>query len=209
MSSYRIFFVLIFILATACTDTAVKKVAAQKPVTLFVQPFKDIDTNDVVYVVSALKNIYPFIQVKEPVPLPLIAWNASRGRYRADSLIRILSNETKESEVTIGLTGMDISTTKDNKADWGIMGLGFCPGRACIASTFRLSTHNRSLQLFKVAIHELGHTQGLQHCKTKTCLMRDAEGSNHLNEEKDFCTNCRALLIRRGWQFDKAVMNNL
>lgn len=72
------------------------------------------------------------------------------------------------------------------------MGLGYCPGKACVASSFRLSPQKRQQQFFKVAIHELGHTQGLAHCAIKTCLMRDAEGGNHLDEETDFCQKCKA-----------------
>jgi archaemetzincin len=57
-------------------------------------------------------------------------------------------------------------------------------------------------KLFKVAIHELGHTQGLKHCPVNDCLMRDAEGKDHLDEEKDFCKKCKAVLINAGWAFN-------
>jgi archaemetzincin len=54
-------------------------------------------------------------------------------------------------------------------------------------------------QFYKVAIHELGHTQGLPHCENKTCYMRDAEGGNPLEEEVDFCKTCKMFLKNRGW----------
>ena len=79
------------------------------------------------------------------------------------------------------------------------MGLGFCPGKACIASTFRLSKIETNKQLFKVAIHEMGHTFGLPHCAIKYCFMRDAEGGYPTNKEKDFCTKCKSFLIKHGW----------
>jgi archaemetzincin len=125
--------------------------------------------------------------------------NRSKTRYRADSLIAYLSKTTKPGFLTIGLTDKDISTTKEKIADWGIFGLGYCPGKSCIASTFRLKGKNRFEKLFKVAIHELGHTQGLDHCPVKTCLMRDAEGKDHLNEEKEFCGKCKSVLVKAGW----------
>jgi archaemetzincin len=210
MKGYRFFYVLISVmLLTACGNTSFETTNKAAPVTIVIQPFKDVDPADVDYVVAGLKKVYPYIQVKQSVPLPSTAWNPVRGRYRADSLIRILNSKTNKDEVMIGITSMDISTTKDSKADWGIMELGFCPGSACVASTFRLSAQYRQVQLFKVAIHELGHTQGLQHCKVKTCLMRDTEGTNPINEEKEFCTRCRSVLIKKGWQFDKAVMDKL
>jgi archaemetzincin len=82
------------------------------------------------------------------------------------------------------------------------MGLGFCPGNVCVASTFRLSKKNLKEQFYKVAIHELGHTQGLPHCEDKSCFMRDAEGGNPLNEEHGFCEVCKLFLKSKGWELN-------
>lgn len=60
--------------------------------------------------------------------------------------------------------------------DFGVMGLGYRPGKACVASSFRLNKENLDEQFYKIAIHELGHTQGLSHCPEKMCFMRSAEG---------------------------------
>ena len=99
---------------------------------------------------------------------------------------------------TIGLTNKDISTTKGKFKDWGVMGLGFCPGKACVVSTFRLSKKETLDQLYKISVHELGHTHGLPHCTTKTCFMRDAEGKNPLKEETNFCPKCKLFLQTKG-----------
>lgn len=99
-------------------------------------------------------------------------------------------------EVYIGITMQDISTTKGNNPDYGVMGLGFQPGKACIASNFRLRDKKN---FFKVALHELGHTTGLPHCPEKTCFMRDAEGGDPTGEESGFCTKCKNYLIKKGW----------
>ncbi len=79
------------------------------------------------------------------------------------------------------------------------MGLGYQPGSACIVSTYRLSKTERKVQLFKVAIHELGHTQGLAHCTEEFCYMRDAKGRNPTNEETQFCNSCSTKLKEKGW----------
>lgn len=106
---------------------------------------------------------------------------------------------TPKGHVTIGLTTNDISTTKGQIEDYGIMGLGYQPGSSCVVSTFRLNKKNLQEQFFKVSIHELGHTAGLPHCKVLNCFMRDAEGRNHLEEETDFCTTCKSHLLSKGW----------
>lgn len=137
--------------------------------------------------------------VKSPIEFPRATLNKSRSRYRADSLIQFLSNRTRDGYLNIGLTDKDLSTTKHNHADWGIMGLSYCPGKSCIASSFRLKGTNKPEKLFKVAIHELGHTQGLPHCPVRTCFMQHANGKGHINEEKEFCPKCKAVLMKAGW----------
>lgn len=166
-----------------------------------IQPFTDKPFNQVNLVYKKLKGINPKTILRKPVPLPKSAWYSPRNRYRADSIINYLDHFGSADTVIIGLTSKDISTTKRGIADWGVMGLGFQPGNACVVSTFRLAKANLSEQLAKISLHELGHTQGLPHCKNKTCYMRDAEGGNYLDEETGFCTLCRSFLERKGWRF--------
>ena len=178
-----------------------KKTGADKFITVNIQPLGNISEEQVKYVHGELIRIFPSVWINQAIPLPLSAFYAPRNRYRADSLIAFLNRVTEDGQVTIGITTKDISTTKGKIQDWGVMGLGFCPGKACVVSTFRLSKNELLDQLFKTCIHELGHTQGLDHCPVKTCFMRDAEGGNPTNEETGFCSNCKAILIAKGWNF--------
>jgi archaemetzincin len=170
--------------------------------TIDIQPFNGISNDQTTFVLNEINKVYPHVLLNNSIALPKLAFYRERNRYRADSLIHFLNNRTNEDHITIGLTNQDISTTNNSIKDWGIMGLGYCPGKACIASTFRLSKDEQKMQLFKVAIHELGHTQGLPHCSVKTCFMRDAEGRNPTNEENAFCPKCKKYLIEKGWRFN-------
>ncbi len=166
------------------------------------QPYSDLPKKYVDSVFKKLSVIYPNIQLKKTLPLPQRAFYKPRNRYRADSLINILRGQTPQSHVTIGMTSKDISAEKDAIKDYGIMGLGFQPGSSCVVSYFRLSKKRDVFeQFFKLSIHELGHTQGLPHCPVKTCFMRDAEGKNNTNQEKEFCPKCKAHLESKGWRF--------
>jgi archaemetzincin len=181
----------------SCTENVI----GTEKIIIEVQPFYDIDSAKVNYVYRELRKIYPQVILKDKIPLPKSAYNNGRGRYRADSIIYQLQRTSTHNHIIVGLTSKDISTSKNNVRDWGVMGLGLCPGNACVVSDFRLSKKELLMQLFKVSIHEIGHTQGLQHCSVKTCFMRDAEGRNPTNDEVDFCPTCKAILVNKGFNF--------
>ncbi len=202
-----VYFFLSLFLFNSCNNTdTLNNFASSKivksNVVIDLQPFKGITSTQTSYVFIELKKHYANIEIKKTIALPQSAWYPPRNRYRADSLIDFLKKRTANGHTTIGLTNKDISTTKGNAKDWGVMGLGYCPGNACIASTFRLSKKETNVQLFKVAIHELGHTFGLPHCDVKSCFMRDAEGGNPTNEEKEFCKKCKSYLLKKGWNLN-------
>lgn len=147
---------------------------------------------------TEIRKFLPHVGLDALTTLPRSAYYKARGRYRADSLIHWMSRQAKPNQVFIGITNVDISTTKGEHQDWGVMGLGYSPGNAAIASNYRLK--NKSA-FWKVAIHELGHTTGLPHCPVKTCFMRDAEGGDPTGEENEFCSKCKAVLVQNGWKF--------
>ena len=179
-------------------DTLFKKI--NTPYTICLQPFADIDSTIVMAIKDSIQKIYSLTKINANEPLPAFAFYKKNNRYKADSLLTFLNLLRNENELMVGLTNKDISTTKDNIEDWGVMGLGKCPGYTCVASTFRLKKENIKSQFFKVAIHELGHTQGLPHCENTTCYMRDAEGKNTTNEEIGFCIKCKTFLINKNWK---------
>lgn len=186
----------------SCSEKKIVKEPEQKSaITILVQPFRDIKPEKVEAVAEGIKKVYPNVKVLEAIDFPENAYYKERNRYRADSIIKFLSNKTKEDFITIGLTSKDISVTKGKVKDFGVMGLGYRPGKACVASSFRLNKENLDEQFYKIAIHELGHTQGLSHCPGKMCFMRSAEGKNPTNEETDFCKKCKTFLISKNWKF--------
>ncbi|MFC3158911.1 archaemetzincin [Chryseobacterium arachidis] len=201
-SSNLLFILFCFALIFACSEKQQKKLGEGKAITILVQPFKDIKSENVDFVVSEIKKVYPNVKVLKPIDFPENTYYKPRNRYRADSIISFLNKKTEENFVTIALTSKDISTAKGAIKDFGVMGLGYRPGKACVASSFRLNKKNLNEQFFKVAIHELGHTQGLKHCPVKMCFMRDAEGKNPTNEETDFCKKCKQVLINKNWKFN-------
>jgi archaemetzincin len=130
--------------------------------------------------------------------LPHFAWYEPRHRHRADSIIKWLQQRAGKHERFIAITTLDISTQKGKIKDYGVMGLAYLPGKACVASSYRLKDKTN---FYKVVIHELAHTNGLPHCSDKNCYLRDAKGGDHTSEEKSFCKKCERTLKERGWHF--------
>lgn len=169
---------------------------------VFLQPFTGIPASTIQRLCEQLRIAMGdamLITVLPEKQMPESAFYPPRNRYRADSLIRYLQHTIPEEDVVIGITHHDISTTKKQIPDYGVMGLGFQPGKSCVVSTFRLRKNNLNEELFKVAIHEWGHTRGLPHCSTPDCFMRDAQGGNPLKEEQGFCKRCSLYLRKKGY----------
>jgi archaemetzincin len=169
------------------------------PIVIHIQPLGNVPIKSITFLKQELTKIYPHVIINKTIPLPVNAYYAPRARYRADSIIKYLAQTTAPNTVTLGVVACDISTGKGLIKDYGVMGLVYRPGKSCVVSSFRLSKKNTLEQLVKLVAHELGHTQGLPHCSTLTCFMRDAEGKNYTNEMTHFCNKCKSHLLFKGW----------
>lgn len=160
------------------------------------------DNFDTVILNTAIKEATAFYNCKavvlSPQPLPAFAFYNPRQRYKADSLLKFQSSLLPPGcQSVVGLTHKDIST---GDPDWGIFGLGYHPGNACVISVFRLrsTSYDHYLERFiKVLLHELGHNQGLPHCTyNEYCLMNDARGTMAQvdKERKWLCDHCKEML---------------
>lgn len=174
---------------------------------LYLQPLGEaLPDADVAIVRLALREIYGLdVRSLPRVDLPSSAYYARGQRYRAETLLSFLAPRLPADGLRIlGLTAVDISTTKGKVYDWGILGLGSLDGSAGVLSAFRCHKKSRGPQharerLAKVAVHEIGHTLGLDHCPRRGCLMEDAEGSVQTTDrEYDLCERCRGQLAQAG-----------
>jgi archaemetzincin len=177
------------------------------PGRLYIQPLgKELPEADVALVKEALHALYGLdLGMLPRVELPREAHYRPTGRYRAEKLLDFLNTRVPADGYRIlGLTGVDISTTKGKYHDWGILGLATIDGKACVISSKRCHRGARNAlharqRLGKVAAHEIGHTLGLPHCPTVGCLMEDARGTVATTDrEYDLCPRCRTTLRESG-----------
>lgn len=113
--------------------------------------------------------------------LPRSAYYPPRKRYRAEKLLDFMLRRAPQQN-QLGLTSVDISTTKGKHRDWGIFGLALLSDRVAVISTHRLHRQARDEAHFRfrvvsTAVHEVGHMLGLNHCTEHRCVMNDAHGS--------------------------------
>lgn len=185
--------------ALAMAPAAAALPATTAPV-IAIQPLGEIDPS----VVQKLSNHFEAmldarVIVLPKTPLPRSAYYAPRNRYRGPKILdhleaRVPANVTK----VLGVMSRDLSATKKEIYDWGILGIAGLSRRAAVVSIHRLNRHRVGPAKFEkrlnqVATHELGHTYGISHCKTARCLMNDACGSIRTVDRSSgkFCANCR------------------
>jgi archaemetzincin len=171
------------------------------PDTILLQPLDKFNINSLNFLKDTLTVFYQMPvtinAIRKTIPS---AWYAPRKRWVADSIIAWLKPSATNNFI-VGLTEADIATKKGHNINYGIMGLGFQPGNACVVSGYRLrnsarNTQQYRLRLFKVAAHELGHNFGLPHCSNEHCIMADAEGKMKLEQEQGLCDSCNLLLVK-------------
>ena len=131
--------------------------------------------------------------------LPGSAYYPPRKRYRGERILQDLE-ACGPARVTkiIGVMSRDLSATKREIYDWGILGIAGLSRRAAVVSIHRLARHRAQhalleRRLSQVATHELGHTFGIPHCPTPRCVMNDACGSMRTVDRSSgkFCATCR------------------
>lgn len=186
------------ILFTACGEKSkhAEKVHKAKPIVIF-QPLAFNDTSTLQLIKDSVEKFYNVtVYIQPNTSFPDHIFYKPRQRYRADRIIHWLRMNMPDSARTIvGITGKDVSTTKGEVYDYGVMGLGYRPGHACVVSTFRPAKtakdkNHLQQRLLKLVLHEMGHNFNLPHCPDEACFMVDAEGYMKLDEERYLCDSC-------------------
>ena len=173
------------------------------------QPIGNIPENTLNILKHNIEHQYKSTVIILPtITLPDNFINYEKGkRYAASSVIKHLKEVMPDTvQYIVGITNEDIYTTKKDKWGnirkpestykiWGILGLGYKPGKSCIISTARLYSDNEYQymeRIIKITLHEIGHNYGLDHCTDKNCLMTDAAEriSTVDNAKNHLCSKC-------------------
>ena len=128
------------------------------------------------------------------------AYYPGRNQYNSSVILEKLAQSAPpEALKVIAVTRVDlfipILTYVYGEAQLG--------GRACIVSTHRLADDSSIMleeekaweRVSKEAVHELGHTFNIRHCKDPMCIMHFCRSIRDVDRKSDrMCRYCRVLL---------------
>lgn len=135
-------------------------------------------------------------------PCPPHALHVVRNQYHSTQLLEYLLKEDlfEKPFRILGITAVDLYIPIFTF----VFGEAQLDGRAAIISTFRPGGGAGEVKppsslvlsrLFKLSLHELGHTFSLPHCRQADCLMRFAANLEKLDQiNLRFCEYCQILL---------------
>jgi len=139
--------------------------------------------------------------IPETLAMPQEAFDRARGQYRSDVIlgsVAVYAEKAKNLNRVLGVVDADIYVPGLNF----VFGEAECPGRAALISLWRLRPEfygaSSNFELFiergtKEAVHELGHTFGLTHCKNPFCVMYFSNSVFETDRKKGiFCNICYA-----------------
>jgi archaemetzincin len=197
------------VLALVLDASAAPALEVEPPrIVVHLLPLGSISDEMVEKTAEGLRSHVPAIVVVEPrAPLAPGTEATIRGRYRADSILDWMQGVALAPGKWMGVTDVDIVAKKGNNENWGVLGLGTLDGHCSVLSTFRMKRKWENggapealvrERLWKTAVHELGHTLGLEHCPVKGCIMEDAHGTvKTTDRETALCPACAQRFLRR------------
>ncbi len=162
-----------------------------------VSPIGDIDQNIIESIREAISSAYGFgTVVLNAFDDITFAHNHTREQYHSTAILEKLEESIAAENVlkVIAITDKDlfipILTYVFGEAQLG--------GKACILSLHRLMEGDRPAIICRVtkeAVHELGHTFSLRHCKEKQCVMGYSRGTQDVDRKgSKMCRYCTVLL---------------
>ena len=137
--------------------------------------------------------------ISEEMNLPEKAFDETRAQYDSDVILQKLRDyaetQTRFDRI-LGIVDVDIFVPRLNF----VFGVAEHPGKAALVSLWRLKPEfygksSKKEILFersaKEAIHELGHTLGLDHCANPFCVMHFSNAILETDVKKSlFCGQC-------------------
>lgn len=171
---------------------------------IYLVPIGKVRNEILEYLKENLPLVFPyFFEISDEISIPENSLNIRRNQYLSPLFLDKLSKlDLEQAFKILGITEVDLYVSNLNY----IFGQAKIRGREAIISLARLSNtfyglpENLKLlkeRALKEAVHELGHTFGLEHCFNSRCVMFFSNSLKDTDyKEEKFCVRCSSLISR-------------
>ena len=170
--------------------------------TIEILPIGQVDKSSLLQIKEGLAKIFPettcHISI-EKLDLPKAALDKNRNQYRSNQFLGMIhsyAEKKEEANRIIGVLDVDIFVPELNF----VFGEASFPGKVALISLWRLKPEFYKLKpnvelyaerTLKEAVHEVGHTLGLQHCQRSSCVMHFSNSIFDTDKKQSsFCDEC-------------------
>jgi archaemetzincin len=142
------------------------------------------------------------VMIGKGMPQPDYAFNKKRNQYFSTAILKAIleQKEVTPYEKVLGIVDHDLYVPELNFV------FGEASQKAAVISITRLRQEfyhlpqDQSLfhkRVLTEAVHELGHTHGLGHCKNLRCVMFFSNSLVDTDRKgPEFCPDCRSILLK-------------
>jgi archaemetzincin len=158
--------------------------------------FENIDLNVTLTLQQELTKIFPNTKcliIKQQLKINQEAFNKTRNQHNSTLILNQINTyaQKKEHHRILGLVNVDLYAGQLSY----VFGEAYLTGKAALISLLRLRNEFYNQQpdseLFtqrtlKEAVHEVGHTLGLDHCSKTTCVMHFSNSIADTDKKQTF-----------------------
>ena len=137
--------------------------------------------------------------ISEVLAVPKVAYDKKRNQYNSTAIlneVRTYAAQKPEYHKVLGVVDLDVFSSGLNY----VFGEAYVSGRAALISLWRLkpgfygeqaASESLFVRTLKEAVHEIGHTLGLSHCRRGLCVMRFSNSIFDTDKKQSlFCGQC-------------------
>lgn len=160
---------------------------------ILIQPIGKIKRKVLLTLQESLEEVFNLkcFLSSDALKIPEESYNPARDQYYSTKILLFLKSSIKKDfDRVIGVTNVDLYVPWLNF----VFGEAECPGKFALISLYKLRHPDEKLfleRVLKEAVHELGHTFGLGHCKNPFCVMYFSNSIADTDRKGfEFCIRC-------------------